>query len=106
MMEKTKFLLFLFSSATSLLMATGNPNPASDINSIKVGDISIYNPMPSVPISLANTIFMSMLISLVIAPPIIKIIVPFIKMFVLIFIVNYIVNCNMNLQKNMILEKN
>lgn len=88
--EKTKFLLFLFSSATSLLIATGKPNWARAIKSIKVGDISMYNPMPSVPISLAKTIFINMLINLVIAPPIISIIADLIKMFFFIFILDYI----------------
>ena len=68
--EKTKFLLFLVSSATNLLMATGKPNWAKAISMTKVGDINIYIPMPSVPINLAKTIFINMLIILVIKPPI------------------------------------
>jgi hypothetical protein len=42
MEEKTKFLLFLVSSATSLLIATGNPNCEIEINKLNVGIISIY----------------------------------------------------------------
>lgn len=68
--EKTKFLLFLLSSATSLLMATGNPNWAIDISNIKVGDINVYIPIPFVPINLAKIILINILIILVINPPI------------------------------------
>ena len=79
--EKTKFLLFLVSSATSLLIATGNPNWASAISITKVGDINIYIPMPSVPINLARTILINILIILVIKPPIKRRITDFKKIF-------------------------
>lgn len=85
--EKTKFLLFLVSSATNLLIATGKPNWASAISKTKVGDINIYIPMPSVPISLAKTIFINMLIILVRKPPIKSNITDFKKMFF--FILKY-----------------
>ena len=39
--EKTRFLLFLVSSATSLLIATGNPNWEIEINKLNVGIISM-----------------------------------------------------------------
>ena len=39
--ENTKFLLFLLFSATSLLMATGNPKLASAISRVNVGVISM-----------------------------------------------------------------
>ena len=84
MTEKTKFLLFLVSSATSLLIATGNPKLANAINKTKVGDISIYMPIPSVPISLAKTILINMLIILVMKPPINNKMTDFKKMFFLI----------------------
>ena len=79
--EKTRFLLFLFSSATSLLMATGKPRLAIAINKVKVGEINIYRPVPSVPRSLAKTIFINILIILVINPPIVKIKTDFINVF-------------------------
>ena len=39
--EKTRFLLLPFSSATSLLMATGKPNWARAIKRVKVGETNI-----------------------------------------------------------------
>ena len=68
--ENTKFLLFLVSSATSLLIATGKPSCARAISITKVGDINIYIPIPSVPINLAKTILINILIILVMKPPI------------------------------------
>ena len=87
MTEKTKFLLFLVSSATNLLIATGKPNWAKAISMTKVGDINIYIPMPSVPISRAKTILINMLIILVKNPPIKSKITDFKKIFF--FILEY-----------------
>ena len=85
--EKTRFLLFLLSSATNLPMATGKPNYAALDCMMKVGDINIYIPMPSVPISRAKTIFINMLIILVKNPPIKSKITDFKKIFF--FILEY-----------------
>ena len=53
----------------------------------KVGDISIYIPIPSVPINLAKTILINILIILVIKPPIKSKITDFKKTFF--FILEY-----------------
>ena len=75
--DSTKFLLLDLSSATSLLIAIGNPNCAIVISSINVGVISIYIPSVYVPTSLFVTIFMIIPNILVINPPITSIIVDF-----------------------------
>lgn len=85
--ENINFLLFLVSSPINLDKARGKPNWLKLISSVKVGRISMYNPNPLVPISLAITIFISMPNIFVNRPPISKIIVDFINLF---FILNFI----------------
>ena len=84
--EKNKFLLFLFSSEISFDSANGRPNRLQLINKEKVGNISIYNPIPSAPINLAITIFIIIPRILVIKPPINNIIVDLI---IFSFIINF-----------------
>ena len=79
--EKTKFLLFFVSSATSLLIATGKPKLAKVINKTKVGDTKATKPMPSLPRYLAKTIFLIMLTNLETKPPKISKITDLIKTF-------------------------
>ena len=81
MEEKTKFLLFLVSSATSLLIATGNPNCEIEINKLNVGIISIYVPIPIVPKFLVITILIIIPSNLVMIPPKSSINVDFINLF-------------------------
>ena len=47
--ENTIFLLLCLSSETNLLIAVGKPNCEIVINNEKVGNISIYKLIPSVP---------------------------------------------------------
>lgn len=85
MSENTRFLLFLFSSATSLLTATGKPRLAIAIRRVKVGVINMYTPVPSVLSVLARTIFINMLIIFVSILPIVSIITDFMNLFFFMF---------------------
>ena len=73
------FLLFLFFSLISLLIAGLNPNVHRVINKLNVGSINIYKLIPSSLIVLVNTIFINIPNSFVINPPIINIRVDFIS---------------------------
>lgn len=79
--ENTKFLLFLVSSDTNLLMATGKLSPEMAIRSVNVGIIIMYSPVPSVPRILAKTILINMLIIFVIKLPIVSNITDFMNLF-------------------------
>ena len=85
-MDKTIFLLRLFSSLTNLDIATGSPKEQRVINRLKVGSIKEYNPIPLTEIILVNIIFINIPNILEINPPNISMIVDLTKLF---FIINY-----------------
>ena len=85
-LEKNSFLLFLLSSEINLDKARGIPACDKLIKREKVGSISIYIPIPLIPISLVVTIFIIIPSIFVIAPPVIKMIVDRINLF---FIINF-----------------
>lgn len=75
----TSFLLLCDSSATSFDIATGKPSCDNVTNKVKVGNISMYRPMPFIPIILVVKILINIPNIFVIAPPIINIIVDLIN---------------------------
>lgn len=79
--EKTRFLLFLVSSATNLLIATGKPNCDIEISKLNVGIISMYVPIPIVPKFLVIVILITIPSNLVITPPRSNIIVDLMNLF-------------------------
>lgn len=85
------FLLLLFGSATNLLIAIGKENIASIVNKLVVGIIKLYNPIPSVPISLVIIILIIKPRSFEILPPISKITVEEKNLFFK--ILSTIINC-------------
>ena len=76
MIENITFLLLLFGTATSLLIATGNENVARVMNRPNVGTIREYKPTPSTPIFLVIIIFKKKPRSFDRKPPVSSIIVP------------------------------